>query len=500
MLSKYWQKWSFDSFEREILSLAATRKSRSDAKLFIQLPADYYYFALYAQVIKKFIKETDCQIIGIWPPIFTLRQKRDILLPIRIAYDILNYYLTKRKWLRLYKSIGVDRVVIPDRVALTSIPKLWLRAFRIWKQLRTKQDVIEIAIDGIYCGDLIYDTYLRYRVRPTVKVKSISMLYYTYKAHTVLLNARAISDERNVLAFFSSYSTYIQHGIPVRAFLQKGISVYTSGNLQQRFKKLTTEDFVHTANHHSYKNRFDKLDSRMERIAEGTAALERKFSGVIDKATGYMKTSAFGSGGANELNALMPFDGVLFLHDFYDSPHIYSSMLFTDFYEWILHTLKLIEKNNLKVLIKPHPNQVADSSEDIETLKRNFPALKWINPSVSNTALLKSGMKFGISLYGTVLHELAYHGITAICAGDNPHTSFSFIHYPKTVDEYDWLILNHAKLKMPEDYRQQVAAFYYMHNIYTQDDFEITTNLSPGVHMFNANSELASKSVKTVAV
>lgn len=163
-------------------------------------------------------------------------------------------------------------------------------------------------------------------------------------------------------------------------------------------------------------------------------------------------------------------------------------------------TLMLIEKNKLKVLIKPHPNQVADSSKDIEALKKHFPNLQWIHPSVSNTALFRSGIKFGISMYGTVLHELAYHGITAICAGDNPHSAFSFVQYPKTVESYDWMILNHSKLTLPEDYREQVAAFYYMHNLHHQDDFEVNINLILGFNMLYGTSELAYKSLMATSV
>jgi hypothetical protein len=500
MLSKVKGKlkaaWDFDSFEQAILQSAATPKVKSESRLFLQMPADHYYFALYTQVIKKFASEKNCEIIGIWPVIFTIRLKHDVLFPIRLLYDVLNYYLTRRKWLRLYKAAGVEKIILLDRVSAGSKLASWQKAWKIWNKLGSKEDLIAVSISGIHCGDLIYDTYLRYRVQPTARVRSLAMLYYIYKAHVVLESAKKMGQQKNVLAFFSSYSTYIQHGIPARWLLQQGITVYTSGNLQQRFKKLDITDHYHTARHRDYQSRFETLDRRQERIEEGTAALERKFSGVVDKATGYMKSSAYGSGTSSSLDTSKQFDGVLFLHDFYDSPHIYSSMLFPDFYEWVLHTFELIEQNKLNILVKPHPNQVADSSNDIDRLKAQFPALQWIDPRVSNAVLLKSGIKFGISLYGTILHELAYHGITAICAGDNPHTSFGFVHYPRTVAEYDWMILNHSRLQMPADFRQQVAAFYYMHNSHQRDDFELNTDLPLVSDMFTANSELACKAVK----
>ena len=239
VIAKLKVNWGFDSFEKEILQKATTRKSTSESKLFIQIPADYYYFSLYTQVIKKFIAESDCEIIGVWPTIFTLRLKRDLFFPIRLWYDILNYYLMRRKWIRLYKAAGVNKVVTLDSVSLASKLAFWVRAYNIWKGVRTKQDVIGITIDGIYCGDLIYDSYLRYRIRPTAKVKSLAMLYYIYKANVALHSARLLSYKKNVVAFFSSYSTYIQHGIPARVLLQQGLTVYTSGNFQQRFQAFT---------------------------------------------------------------------------------------------------------------------------------------------------------------------------------------------------------------------------------------------------------------------
>ena len=44
------------------------------------------------------------------------------------------------------------------------------------------------------------------------------------------------------------------------------------------------------------------------------------------------------------LNVLKNIDGVLFLQDFYDSPHDWGKLSFDDFYHWTIYTLILIKK------------------------------------------------------------------------------------------------------------------------------------------------------------
>jgi len=486
------KRWGFDDFEKALLRLHknnSTKQTKETTRIAIQTPSDYYILALYTQVIGVFRKNDECYVTGVWPNIFTLKQKRDILYPFRILYSILNSMLIKRKWTRLYTAIGVNSFYFLDRVSLFKKIYFLKKSLTVWKGLRTKEDLIALSIDDLYCGDLIYDTYLRYRIRPTVDLSSPYLLYYIYKCFCVKEAATRLAEETGISYYFSSYSTYIQHGVPVRIFLKRGVNVYTSGNFQQRFKKLQVTDHYHTAAHSKYLPLFKTLTNREEKVREGRKLLINKFSGVIDKATGYMKKSAYQP--SNESHHIrLGVDGVVFLHDFYDSPHIYATMLFPDFYEWVDHTLKLIIDNSLNIGVKPHPNQVSDSKKDIDHIKKKYPSIQWIDPRISNSVIINSGIKFGISVYGTILHELAFHGINPICAGDNPHASFEFVHLPRSIEEYDQMILNSGNLRISPDCEDMVSAFYYMHNIHPKEDFHVNEKLFRGYNITNGSSAL----------
>lgn len=493
ILLKINPNWGFDQNEKFwIKSLHKTEEfPRSKESLFIQSPQDYYVLSLWFAATAT-ARANKVHLVALNPTIFSLKLKRDLLFPIRVVYSLINNFLRKRKWDQLYFALGVSKQFQVNETPIARKLNMFKDAWGIWRKIKSKEELLNIHIKGYHCGDLIYDTYLRYRIQPTVNISSISLLYFIYVAHCTIENCEQLVKKYKIQTYFTSYTTYIQHGIPVRVFLKGDVDVYSAGNLQQRLKKLTSKDFYQTATHKDYSKTFKTLSEKSERIAKGKSLLQNKFKGVIDQSTAYMKSSAF------EHSAEQPrdgsnYDGVLFLHDFYDSPHIYASMLFSDFYEWVEFTFKIILKHQLNIGVKPHPNQTAESSRDIEYLKQKYPSVQWIRPETSNVHILNSGIKFGISVYGTVLHELAYHNIIPICAGDNPHASFDFVFSPKSKAEYENMIINHRKLVLTPDCQDQVAAFYYMHNVYPKGQINFDDSKLKGHNIITGSSQLLSK-------
>jgi hypothetical protein len=493
ILLKINPNWGFDQNEKFwIKSLGKTEKIQpSKGSLFIQSPQDYYILSLWFEATAT-ARANKVPLVTLNPTIFSLKLKRDLLFPIRVVYTLINNFLRKRKWDQLYLALGVSKQLQVNENPVLKKLGLFKDAWKVWRKINNKEELLNLHLKGYYCGDLIYDTYLRYRIRPTVNISSISLLYFIYVAHCTIKNCEQLVKTYKIHTYFTSYTTYIQHGIPVRVFLKYDVDVYSAGNLQQRLKKLTQTDYYQTSTHKDYSKIFDTLSEKSDRIVIGNSLLQNKFKGVIDQSTAYMKSSAF-SNSAEQANETLNFDGVIFLHDFYDSPHIYANMLFPDFYEWVEFTFKVILKHKLNIGVKPHPNQTAESGRDIEYLKQKYPSVYWINPATSNVHILNSGIKFGISIYGTVLHELAYHNIIPICAGDNPHTSFDFVFSPKSKEEYENMIINHRKLALPPDCQDQVAAFYYMHNVYPKGQINFDDSKLYGHNIITGSSDLLSK-------
>jgi hypothetical protein len=495
MLTKLYKRWFFDINEN-LLKNKKEINHRYTEKfieiILVQTPADHYYLSLFSLLIVNLKKDKkNILIAGVYPNTFSIKSKSNNFFFYQLFLH-LDHILIKYKWKRLYKKIGIDFFIKTNKISLLKKIEYFSRSLIILKRLKSKSEVLNYKLKNITIGDLVYDTYMRYEVRPTLDISDFALTKYFYKSFCLYHTFNNLSSYYKIKEYYSSYSTYIQHGIAVRLFLNKSIPVFTSGNLQQKFKQLSLNDHFHTTNHLVYMTLFNKMIDKEYAINRGLNLLQNKFSGNIDKSSSYMNSSAYKPQLCNKIN-LENIDGVMFLHDFFDSPHIYDGMLFNDFYEWTIFTLDLIKENNLKIAIKPHPNQVKESIEVINNLKKQYSNLFWIESSVSNLSILNSNIKFGISLYGTVLHELAYFGKFAISAGNNPHYAFDFICKPKDIFEYKNLILNQFETSNIVDQKKDVAIFYYMHNVYKKEDLKYDFKDLENYNVFNTDSSIIPK-------
>jgi hypothetical protein len=156
---------------------------------------------------------------------------------------------------------------------------------------------------------------------------------------------------------------------------------------------------------------------------------------------------------------------VVFLHDFFDSPHIYYDMVFPDFWEWICFTIETLSAAGQPFFLKPHPNQIDLSSDSLGELLRKYPGLRMIDPGVTNRQLAAAGMRCAVTLYGTVGHEMAFMGIPTIAAGRHPHSSFSFCQTAWTPEQYAAFLQAGGPSEFDIDRaREESLRFYHMHN------------------------------------
>ena len=193
--------------------------------------------------------------------------------------------------------------------------------------------------------------------------------------------------------------------------------------------------------------------------------LENRISGIVDTATIYMRQSAY-SKVTTKLPDNVSGSVIVFLHDFYDSPHLYSDMVFDDFWEWICFTVEVLSESDINFFIKPHPNQIDLSEQALLDLKAKYPKAKWLSSDVSNVNLVNSGISCGVTVYGTIAHELAFLGVPTICSAKHPHYSFDFCRTANSAEEYKDMLMSYNTLSLSkEEMKRQALAFYYMHNL-----------------------------------
>lgn len=441
----------------------------------VQCVEDTYYFGLFGQIVSSLRDKNSvrveqyvvrCLNVGETDSIFAFIKARILINPLLCF-----------KWERLFASFCDDVAFRGTSFSLVSDMVDLFRAWKSWRGLIYKNTLINLRIENIHVGDLINDSFLRYKPAPTVDIKDRYMLILLWQAYRYVRRSKEYFSKNRPLLYLTSYSTYIHHGIPVRIAFNYGARIFSFGNYQEFTKQLTREDWVHTKNPDNYAADFEKLDSKNERLASAELALSSRLSGGVDAATAYMKKSAYAETG--EPVPVVKGAVVVFLHDFYDSPNVYRKMLFPDFWEWICFTIETLNGAGILFFLKPHPNQITMSDQALNDLKNLYPDLLMIPPSVTNKQLVEAGMLCAVTAYGTVAHEMAYMGVPSVACAHHPHVSFDFCKTASSKEEYASMLCNltayNSNLSMM---RKQSLIFYYMHNLYLSSEDQAVKELA----------------------
>lgn len=340
---------------------------------------------------------------------------------------------------------------------------------RVINSIKTKEDVLAIRIENCKIGDLIYDTYLRYANKPQVEIHDEQLKIFIRQSINIYYVSKKHIEENNICALISSYTTYIYHGIAVRICLEKNIPVHTIGAYYS-LNHLVSKDYPsHANNHFNFKKLFSKIDNQAEIIEQYTHLFEKRFEGVIDSATTYMKQSAFSNEQNKDLNGIDWNNTVVVLaHCFFDSPHIYRDLLFPDFYEWMNFSLdELIKHKDITVIVKQHPNGLPENDEIFKELKNKYnnQNVLFIDKKTSQLQIINSKPKAIITAYGTAAAEFSYQGFPVLTIYDNPFTAYDFTYLAKTKDEYKTFLSQILTLPSKQN-KKDVIEYYFMQHFH----------------------------------
>ena len=471
----------FDQNEKKMINFFSNlnnkenNKFKKKKKILVSVIHDYYWLCRVALAKNNEFK--DYELIGYWPQIIKSENKSDnkfVYFSKKILRP-LHWFLIKKKWFNFYKKIGIDKIITPEDLKKKyekeiNYNKINNKFINLKKKIKTKKDIHKIKIDNIYVGDLIYDTYIRFGNVPTVNIDDKYLDYIIY--NTIRYIAIFEKFSKNIDIFFSVYSTYVQHGLPVRTFLKNRRKVITDGN-NQYFKFLTKKDYYHVENYKNFRKDFKKIKEKKNCLNISKKLIKNYFFNKKNKSSiySYLNKNLFN----NTINRkIKNLDGVIFLPNFFEAQREWGNILFNDFYEWIFFIIDLLKKTNLKFMIKPHPNINSINKESkivIEEIKLRYPEIKWLSPNESNYTIFNS-IKFGISMWGSVLWELAYFNKIAISCGDHPAKNYNFIFLPKNLKELKKLILNLNKIKNKNYKKKDIYEYIYMYILRDNDAFK----------------------------
>jgi hypothetical protein len=464
MRSRYFTTAGERGLAARYRALNQARHGQGDAPLVaLQCVEDSYYLCLFGEII------TALRDHG------SLRAEQYILRSFRLggsqsfgnflSVSLYANLFSDWKWARLYGSF-CDRVAYRSAALISPFRAIQLTraALRIWRGLRSVDEVAALSIDNIKIGDLIGDSFLRFKPSVSLDVKDPYLLVIIRQALKDLYLAKRYFSTKRPSLYLTSYTCYVQHGIAARVAVSLGIPTLSFGSYQQLATKITPDNLSHSKPGQDYATDFLTLPDREEKIDAAWRVISGRISGKNDLTTLYMKNSAYEVRSTN-----VPDVGgaaVIFLHDFFDSPHCYRWMIFHDFWEWANVTIATLEEAGLPFFVKPHPNQVVASATHIEVLKQNHPQLRMIPPEVTNKQLADAGMRCAITVHGTIASEAAFLGVPSISCGDNPHIGFEFTRTARSREEYrDFLFGFQNYHPSVDDLRRQACIFYYMHNM-----------------------------------
>ena len=428
----------------------------------VDLYDDYLSTHLYAKVINLLAKKHRARIEAFYFPRTSLGKLGG------------NF---RRRLYSVYKSFGVKGMLSYDG-SKAYIPAARAYAKQTVAALKTKDDVVEIRLEGIKIGDLIYQSYLRNQ-RETLNLDECKhdLELLLIDAYCIFKNSEDYFKKNSVRAVLISHTMFIHYGIMLRFASSRNIPAYRIVNLGWRKSEGTALMRVDPTHNFSawpywtYKTEFAKLPSAAQEQArkEGESYLSAWLSGESTKIGG-MSILKGKNSWTKPVKPTPVFEKnsktkcLILMNSFYDGPHYFRAMLFPDLWEWMMFTLTEASKTDFDWYFKPHPMSIQKNFEVNEQIKKMFPKVRFIPKDTSNYQIVDEGVNAIFSVFGSSLHEYPHFDVPAVSAGESFPLNYDFYIKPKSREEYVWMIHNADKLKVEN--KEQMGEFAYMHYSY----------------------------------
>ena len=463
------------------------RKIKDHTQTFLYIATEnIYYCFLQAQIIKA-LKEHNPNTRHVVVPCFGIRQHESDesrKLPRRLKRLQASWYEKEKERSRAMQCVAHIRHFLDQSLAgdvHTITYTNWLKhlskakcsaAVETMSKMKRRLEYNEgLSINGILCGDLCADTYMRYKPDISVDARDPYFKKTVTRAMALIQFYRELIRNYKPTILIGTDTTYVHHGIPHRVAAQANIPSISLAGLEESFKLNMNRNkySIHRSSQPSYCRNYPAYtrgcESEIPEVIykKASESLKRRVNNIYDATFTYMKKGLDSTCDAAEsCNGRV----LIMLHDFFDASHIYRWKIFSDFYAWAHSTISFCIHNNIPVAVKPHPAQISESERVVKMLKELHATSKqilWIDKSQKNSSLFKSNPALIVSMYGSVAAEATYAGIPVLLAGDHPGINFDIGHTAKDQEEYFSIIRQYkqAKQGLAEDAISFTAQHYY---------------------------------------
>lgn len=389
-----------------------------------------------------------------------------------------NYFFYISKIKKIFRSFNVEEGLneykfIYNEEEITKYKKIFLT-------IKSKKKLLNFKIHNILIGDLIYDTFLRTALEPTIILNDPRLEKIFIRSLKIFYEVNDYFNKHNIKYVVPSHLCYL-YGIISRIALKKKIKVFkvrTENMSSSSFQLIKVDKFcLDEQPYYKYKKEFDKFNKTQKVLAlkKGKEIIRNRVKGQHDSSLPYMLKSQFRKSNKNIFIKKNTKDKIIiFPHCFYDYPHRYRSMIFPDFYEHAVFFMNFSKKlNQYDWYYKPHPNSLIGHINIHKKLIKKYNSVNYLDQDVSHSEILKLKPKCIITNHGTVAHEYAYFNIPVINTGDNPHINYKFCLNPKNKKELIKILLNlnYYSKKISFD-KKYIYEFLYMHYDYYKNKYK----------------------------
>lgn len=297
---------------------------------------------------------------------------------------------------------------------------------------RSGRALLDLQIDGIHIGDLVYDTLIRYRPNCyTVGMLSLrSHFRLIFRALFNFHSSQALFRRFKVRAIVTSHNVYAEFGILCRIAHRHGAVIFlkdmdvfrvydAQSNVYEHFLRIAPEEL-----------RAGMADPEL--IAKAEDYFNRRLNGAIDQVdlnNAYGNKRTYGKAELLAMFGADPRKKTVFVlaHAFSDAPHVGGKLAFDDYYDWLRQTLGRLSANkDVNVFVKPHPSSYMWGEKGaVEELLDELGVTNiYITPSDFNTLSIKSIADYVVTARGTAGLEYSGLGIPAVTCGEGYYSGF----------------------------------------------------------------------------
>ena len=375
----------------------------------------------------------------------------------------------------IYKSFGVKEFVYPniDKKLIHTKKKL---INKIVDETNTKEKFLNLSVNKIYIGDLLYDTYLKKFETETVDIKSPkftkflkdALLLFYWWLNYIQANNKII---KAVVVVHSVYT----FGLPSRIASKFNIDTYLISHKSivklNRNNQYITDDV--SKNHKIFKKIKSKQKKKIYKFVKNE----------ISKITKGISTTGKNFKKKIKHNLKIPLKKykkkiLICCHHFRDAPHVYGKFFATDFQEWYEILKKISKKTDYLWLIKPHPENYENDKKFFEIFFKNNKDFIIVKKKYSNQEILKSKIDLALTCFGTVSFEYPFLDTRVVNFTKNhPYRKYKFSLTPRNLKHYESIIKNYKKFDYTYN-KEQILEFYFIKRIFLNVDF-MYLNLDP---------------------